>query len=417
MLPLKVHCKQAAASFVGRLFLSGNGLKGMFAWICPVHSEAAGNTPGAVRNLEEMMANIKEIQALTDAFGPSGFEDEVVREVKNWCHGLDVRNDAMYNVYASMKKKKEGRPVLMLDAHLDECGFMVQSIMENGLLSILMLGGFHLTSLPAHSVIVRTREGKKHRGITTSKAVHFLTPAQKNDNSLAIEDILVDVGAGSRKEVMEVYKIRPGDPIMPDVSFEYHRENGIMYGKAFDNRLGCVSIIDTMQALKDEAGGLAVEVVGAFAAQEEVGTRGAAVTAQQVQPDLAIVFEGSPADDFLFPSGIAQGVLKNGVQIRHMDNSYISNTELIRYAQEIGNRHQIKYQDAVRRGGSTDAGKISLTGKAVPVLVLGIPSRYVHSHYNFSAAEDVDAAVKMATEVIRGLDGERISQIMRRNVI
>ena len=106
------------------------------------------------------MANIKEIEALTNAFGPSGFEDEVIREVKNWCGGLDVANDAMYNVYATMKKKKAGRPVLMLDAHLDECGFMVQSILENGLLSILMLGGFHLTSLPAHSVIVRTREEK-----------------------------------------------------------------------------------------------------------------------------------------------------------------------------------------------------------------------------------------------------------------
>ena len=80
------------------------------------------------------MANIKEIEALTNAFGPSGFEDEVIREVKNWCGGLDVANDAMYNVYATMKKKKPGRPVLMLDAHLDECGFMVQSILENGLL-------------------------------------------------------------------------------------------------------------------------------------------------------------------------------------------------------------------------------------------------------------------------------------------
>ena len=363
------------------------------------------------------MANIKEIEALTNAFGPSGFEDEVIREVKNWCGGLDVANDAMYNVYATMKKKKAGRPVLMLDAHLDECGFMVQSILENGLLSILMLGGFHLTSLPAHSVIVRTRDGKKHRGITTSKPVHFLTAAQKNDHSLAIEDILVDVGASSREEVTEVYGIRPGDPIMPDVSFEYHKENGILYGKAFDNRLGCVSIIDTMQALRDEADQLAVEVVGAFAAQEEVGTRGATVTAQQVQPDLAIVFEGSPADDFYFRAGIAQGCLRSGVQIRHMDNSYISNVEFIRFAQETGDKLGIKYQDAVRRGGSTNAGKISLTGKAVPVLVLGIPSRYVHSHYNFCAEEDVDATVRMAVEVIRGLDEERIARILRKEVI
>ncbi|MFR5665499.1 MAG: M42 family peptidase, partial [Enterocloster bolteae] len=150
---------------------------------------------------------------------------------------------------------------------------------------------------------------------------------------------------------------------------------------------------------------------------EEVGTRGATVTAQQVQPDLAIVFEGSPADDFYFRAGIAQGCLRSGVQIRHMDNSYISNVEFIRFAQETGDKLGIKYQDAVRRGGSTNAGKISLTGKAVPVLVLGIPSRYVHSHYNFCAEEDVDATVRMAVEVIRGLDEERIARILRKEVI
>ena len=363
------------------------------------------------------MANIKEIEALTNAFGPSGFEDEVIREVKNWCGGLDVANDAMYNVYATMKKKKAGRPVLMLDAHLDECGFMVQSILENGLLSILMLGGFHLTSLPAHSVIVRTRDGKKHRGITTSKPVHFLTAAQKNDNSLAIEDILVDVGASSREEVTEVYGIRPGDPIMPDVSFEYHKENGILYGKAFDNRLGCVSIIDTMQALRDEADQLAVEVVGAFAAQEEVGMRGATVTTQVVKPDLAILFEGSPSDDFFFSATQAQGRMKNGVQIRRMDKSYISNPVFMEYAMELAGKFGIRYQEAVRRGGSTNAGRISLIGKAVPVLVLGVPSRYVHSHYNFCAKDDLEAATELAAQVIKGLDGERIRHILRQDIL
>ncbi|MFR2694661.1 MAG: hypothetical protein ACLTBV_33005 [Enterocloster bolteae] len=106
-----------------------------------------------------------------------------------------------------------------------------------------------------------------------------------------------------------------------------------------------MSIIDTMQALRDEADQLAVEVVGAFAAQEEVGTRGATVTAQQVQPDLAIVFEGSPADDFYFRAGIAQGCLRSGVQIRHMDNSYISNVEFIHV---LPRRQEISLESSTR---------------------------------------------------------------------
>lgn len=382
------------------------------------------------------MIDLKILEELSNAFGPSGFEEDVVRVIKKYCSGMAFRNDAMHNVYTELKPtaltagtgdnneihekpsfSSDRRPVLMLDAHLDECGFMIQSIMENGLMSIVTLGGFHLTSLPAHLVIVRTAEGKMHRGITTSKPVHFLTPEQKADNSLRIEDILIDVGACSREEVLAVYGIRPGDPVVPDVAYEYHEENGICFGKAFDNRLGCFCIIETMKALMEEEDRLAARVVGAFAAQEEVGTRGAVVTAQQVRPDLAIVFEGSPADDPYFQAGIAQGVMRGGVQIRHLDNSYVSNPAFIRYAHEVGEKLGIPCQDAVRRGGSTNAGKISLTGQAVPVLVLGIPSRYVHSHYNFCAKSDIEAAVSMAVEVIRGLNVENMKRIFRQDVI
>lgn len=363
------------------------------------------------------MADLKIIEDLSNAFGPSGFEEEVVKVVQKHCEGLDLRNDAMHNVYATMKDAKGNRPVFMLDAHTDECGFMVQNIEDNGMLSIIMLGGFHLTSLPAHTVIIRNKKGEKIRGIITSKPVHFLTAAEKAQNSLTIEELKVDVGACSRQEVEEEYGIQIGDPMMPEVTFSYDEKHGMCFGKAFDNRMGCMCIIETMQALKAETDKLAVDVVGAFAAQEEVGMRGATVTAQQVKPDLAIVFEGSPADDFYYRTGVAQGCMHKGVQIRHMDNSYVSNPAFIEYAHEIAAKYGIKCQDTVRRGGSTNAGKISLTGQAVPVLVLGIPSRYVHSHYNFCAKEDIEATISMAVEVIRGLNEEKIRHILRQDIL
>ena len=363
------------------------------------------------------MADINIIKDLSNAFGPSGFEEEVLRAVKKHCEGLELRNDAMNNVYATMPGRKGDRPVFMLDAHTDECGFMVQAIQENGLLSIITLGGFHMTSLPAHTVIVRTASGRKIKGITTSRPVHFMTAAQKADTSLAIEDILVDVGAASREEVINSLGIQVGDPMMPDVTFEYDEERGLCMGKAFDNRLGCMCIFETKPAIKAEHDRLAVDVVGAFASQEEVGMRGATVTAQQVKPDMAIVFEGSPADDPYFRAGIAQCCMGQGVQIRHMDNSYVSNPVFIEYAHQIGQKYGIKYQDAVRRGGSTDAGKISLTHQAVPVLVLGIPSRYVHSHYNFCSKTDIDSTIQMAVEVIRNLTTPQIAHILRQDLL
>ena len=83
----------------------------------------------------------------------------------------------------------------------------------------------------------------------------------------------------------------------------------------------------------------------------------------------------------------------------------------------MGEKYGIKYQDAVRRGGGTNAGIISLEGKAVPVLVLGIPSRYVHTHHNFCAMEDIDATVKMAAEVIRAMDADTMDKILRKDIL
>jgi putative aminopeptidase FrvX len=292
-------------------------------------------------------------------------------------------------------------------------GFIVQSINSKGLISFATLGGWVTSNIPAHTVKIKNSKGELITGIITSKPPHFMTDAERASDRPDIDYLYIDVGATSRKEVVEDFGIQVGDPVMPDVTFEYNKKNGILRGKAFDNRLGCACIIETLNALKNKAD-LNVDVVGAFAAQEEVGMRGATVTSQVVAPDLAIVFEGSPADDLYFDEFTAQCALKKGVQIRHMDQSYISNTEFIRFAKELADASGIKYQSAVRKRGSTNAGKIHLEGKSVPVLVLGIPSRYVHTHYNFCAEEDIDATVNLAVEVIKNLNEESINRIMRK---
>ena len=234
------------------------------------------------------MIDINVLKDLTNAFGPSGFEEDVVRAVRDHCTGMSLTNDAMNNVYARIGGNANGKkPVLMLDAHTDECGFMVQGIMENGLLSLIMLGGMDLPSIPAHTLLVRTRAGKLVKGITTSRPVHFMTDKEKSA-PLDIREMFLDVGACSKKEAMESFGINIGDPAAPEVAFEYDEEHGLCFGKAFDNRMGCACIIHTLRALQAVKDDLAVEVVGAFASQEEVGMRGATVTSAQVQPDLAI---------------------------------------------------------------------------------------------------------------------------------
>lgn len=359
------------------------------------------------------MANIDIIRDLSNAFGPSGFEDDVVDVIKKYCTDLDVENDSMNNVFARLKCNTGRKPVVMLDAHTDEVGFIVQYIHHNGLIGFVNLGGWVTSNIPAHAVKIKNAKGRLITGIIASKPPHFMNDAERALDKLDVESLTIDVGAINRDEVINDFGIQVGDPVAPDVTFEYNEKNGILRGKAFDNRLGCACIIETLNSLKGIKD-LPVDVVGGFASQEEVGMRGAQVTSQVIAPDLGIVFEGSPADDLYYDEFTAQCALKKGVQIRHMDQSYISSPVFINYAKEIANAKGIKYQDAVRRRGSTNAGKIHLSHKAVPVLVLGIPSRYIHSHYNYCALEDIDSAVKLAVEAIKNLNEDAINSIMKR---
>lgn len=353
------------------------------------------------------MLDTKVILDMSDAFGPPGFEGPVTSIVKNTMKGFDIQQDYMNNLYIQHPGNTGNRLVIQLDAHLDEVGFMVHSILANGTIALAPLGGWVTSSVPSQPYLIKTRQGDLIRGIIVSKPPHFKTVKEKADETINLEDLVLDVGAINRQEVIDLFGIAPGDPVAPAVKADFNPKSGIFFGKAFDNRLGCVAVMEVLNRLKQE--NLLVDVVGALAAQEEVGMRGATVTAQIVKPDFAIVFEGSPADDLYFDESSRQGALKQGVQIRHLDASYISHPRFITFAEAIAQTHQIKVQHTVRRGGSTNAGKISLTGKAVPCLVLGIPSRFIHTHYNYAALEDLEAAVSLTVELIKNFKEEMFS--------
>lgn len=356
------------------------------------------------------MVNLKIMEELSNAFGPSGFEDDVVDIVKRYSYGLKLEMDSMNNVYTKLNDKSGDRRTVMLDCHLDEVGFMVQSITSNGLIKFLPLGGWIVTNIPAHAVLIKNKRNEFIRGITTSRPPHFMNQADKEKN-LTSDDIYIDIGAINREEVINDFAIEPGDPVVPDVTFHYNEKNGVMLGKAFDNRVGCFCLIEIMQRLKKEK--LNVDVVGAFAAQEEVGARGAEVTARAVKPDIAIVIEGSPADDIYYDQYTAQGCLKKGTQIRCIDSSMVSNPHFIRFAKKLATEKNIKYQIAVRAQGGTNAGKIHVSNKGVPTLVLGIPVRYAHTHYCYSTIFDIESTIDLATEVIKNLSDNTMNELLK----
>lgn len=348
--------------------------------------------------------SIELLRNLSNAYGVSGFEDDVVNIIKErFGHIFNIKEDSMRNLVIYRKNHKGNKPVVMLDAHSDEVGFIVQSIKSNGTIKFLPLGGWMPQTVPGHKVMVRNEEGKYIEGVVATKPPHFVVGEL---GLQAITDMVIDLGSTSYDETVKVFKIEPGAPVVPDATFSFNEKNGVMLGKAFDNRLGCGCVLETLLAL--EGLDLEVDVVGTISVQEEVGCRGAKVNANTAQPQLSIIFEGSPADDTFMDSYDSQGALKKGTQIRHFDRSLIANHRLIRFAKESAIEKNISYQSAVRMGGGTNAGPIHVEKKAVPCLVLGIPVRYAHTHFGFSAIDDYSASIDLAVEIIKKLNGQVI---------
>ena len=351
-------------------------------------------------------ALLKLAEELSNARGVSGFEDEVLAVLRrHGGHLGELSEDSLRNLYLSRRENRGGRPMVQLDAHSDEVGFMVRAVRPNGTLAFTPLGGWVPCNIPAHRVLVQTAEGDYIPGVVASKPPHFAGPGERNAVP-AVEDMGIDIGASSREEVLRDFHIRIGAPVAPDAAFQYQEGRDLMIGKAFDCRLGCAALVQTLDLLAGKD--LAVDVTGAFAVQEEMGMRGAAVTANRVKPDAAIVFEGCPADDTVAEPWLVQTAIHKGPMLRHLDARMITNPRFQRYALDLAEELGIPVQDSVRTGGSTNGGAIHLSNLGVPGIVIGIPVRYIHTHYGLAALADVEDAARLACALLEGLDGARI---------
>ncbi len=195
--------------------------------------------------------------------------------------------------------------------------------------------------------------------------------------------------------------------MVPDVTFTYDEAHDTMIGKAFDCRLGCASILATLDALKGEA--LKADVVGAMATQEEVGLRGAHVTANAVKPDLAIVFEAARRTTPWSKPYLVQTAIRKGPMLRHIDALMITHPALPALRAGRGAGEGIPAQEAVRTGGATNGSPIHLSNLGVPTIVIGIPVRYIHSHYGIAAYGDFEQGVRLAAEILRSLNADALA--------
>ncbi len=350
----------------------------------------------------------KLLADLCAAHGPSGFEDEVVELAKTYIADATTEENNIRNLYIYPNINKGDRPVVMLDGHSDELGFIVQSIRPNGAINFLPLGGWVPGVVLGGLVRVRNSEGKYINGVIGAKPPHFMTEAERG-KQLSISDMIIDIGATSKKEVEEHYKIELGAPVVPHVPTEVREDTGVILTKSLDNRLGCAAVIDTLDRVRGKE--LAVDVVGSLSSQEETGGRGIRSSVTRNKPDIIIVFEGTPSDDIFVPDAYAQGQMGKGAQIRHFDRSMIANPRLMKFAKDLAKKHGIKIQEAVRSGGGTNAGHAHVMELGIPCIVIGAPVRYAHSYQCISSLEDYESCVQLALAIIEEITPEIIASL------
>jgi len=342
---------------------------------------------------------------LTQARGAPGFEKPVAEIIRSrLSRVMDGFTDSMGNVIHSWpgnraeKTGSDSGPTVIC-AHMDEVGFMVSSIREDGLLRVAPLGGWRRSTLPGSRMEVLGEKGPV-TGIFGAISPHFLPNREEPAGPVDYSELYLDIGASDSREVQRL-GVSIGDPITPQCASERIGKGRFM-AKALDDRAGCCAMILTMERLAElfpsncgQRGD--APIIAAATVQEEVGSRGSRALAWSMKPSLVIILEGSPADDLPQGPEAAQGCLGKGPQIRLLDQSTIYSPELAREMKTLAAKMGMGCQMTVRSNGSTDAGQLHTAWGGCPATVIGIPVRYAHGPIGILELQDLVDSIDLLT--------------------
>jgi putative aminopeptidase FrvX len=339
---------------------------------------------------------VKELlRKLSNAHGLSGSEESVTgivkRELKNYVD--EISEDSMGNLVAV--KKGSGFSI-MLAAHTDEIGLMVKSIDEKGFLRFVTLGGWYPPTLYNQRVILHGTKGMI-TGVLGGKPPHKMDEEERK-KGVKLDDLFVDIGATSHDEAKEL-GVEIGTPGTMDRAVT-ELANGRLTGKAFDNRVGVVLLVKTLQQVRSP-----FTIYGVFTVQEEVGLKGAKTSAYALNPDCAI------ATDVTFPGDHPGIELKDvpvemgkGPIITIADASgrgLIASRAMVTWLKDTAKKNEIPVQLEVGSGGTTDATAIHLERGGIPSTTLSIPTRYIHSPVEVVDPRDIEAGVRLLVEALK----------------
>ncbi|MBY8992745.1 MAG: M20/M25/M40 family metallo-hydrolase [Candidatus Lokiarchaeota archaeon] len=346
--------------------------------------------------------SIKEYQKkLSSLLGVSGYEEDVsnfiLNEIEKNSLADKVWVDSLGNVLAIKEGSDQSRRIL-LDAHIDEIGFMVSHIEKKGFLRFVLIGGWDTRILLGQSVILKSKSGKILHGIIGSKPPHLTTVGERK-KQVQTSDMYIDIGLTSDDEVEE-HNVSVGTTGTLFSPFEEF-PNGMVRGKAFDDRTGCNVILHIMKLLKINPQ-IKDTVLFNFAVQEEIGGQGAVIGAYYLKPTMAIALENTTAADV---PGIRESEIPayigKGPAITISDRTLISNPKVNERIFRNGDLEKISYQIKKPRYGNTDAGKIQVSRSGVPSSVINVPCRYIHSPTSLLKLEDIRETIRLVDVFLR----------------
>jgi len=337
------------------------------------------------------------LEKLSDANGVTGREDQVRNLMKKYLKPYvdEIKEDKLGNLIA-FKKGKKNAATVMIAAHMDEVGLMIKNVKKKGFLQFTKIGGMDDRILLAQKVIVHTDKGTL-TGVIGSKPIHI----QKEEERKKVIDadmLFIDVGAKDKEEA-EKMGIKVGDVVSFDTKFVRINSN-VVLGKAFDDRVGCAMIIETLRRLpKVDCN---VYVVGTI--QEEVGLRGATIAAFQIKPDVGIALDASVAGDMPgVGEGEAPAKMGEGPVVTVADAGLIAHPKVLRLIIDSAKQNKIPYQLETGIRGATDAARIALSREGVPSGVVSVPVRYIHSPVAILNLDDVEKAVELVVSMIANI--------------
>ena len=355
------------------------------------------------------------IKKLCEAFGPSGFEDEVrdliIKEMERYVDELKI--DRWGNIIGVKYGKGIGK--FMIAAHMDEIGLIIDNIDRHGFLRFRQIGGWSELSLIGQRVVIKCRDGKKVRGVIGVKPPH-VTPSGEERKAPEIKDMFIDIGASSDKEVREKYNIDIGCVAILDREVVMLNED-VITGKAFDNRVGVAIMLTSLKELKSHE----VDIYFVATVQEEIGLKGAMMTAERIEPDAAIALDTTIASDVPgIPEREQVIKLGKGPAIKVMDGGragmFISHSVLREYLINIAKEENIPYQLEVLLGGTTDATAIAVRRGGIPAITISTPARYVHSPIEVINLNDVVNAIKLLTKAIEKANTKLIENLREKKL-